>query len=46
MQDKFLEMYNLQNTLNTNTNGAEWTKGVTLQGRTVNYHLAKEPKAS
>ena len=37
MQDKFLEMYNLQNTLNTNTNGTEWTKGVTLQGRTINW---------
>ncbi len=38
MQSKLIEMFNLQNTLNTNTNGSEWTKGITLQGRTINWY--------
>jgi len=38
MKKKFLEMFSLQDKLNTNTNGAEWTKGVTLQGRPINWY--------
>lgn len=38
MQNKFKEMFDLQNTLNVNTNGTEWTKGLTLQGRSINWY--------
>lgn len=38
MKNKFTEMFVLQDTLNINTNGVEWNKGVTEQGRTINWY--------
>jgi dimeric dUTPase (all-alpha-NTP-PPase superfamily) len=38
MQDKFTEMFNLQNTLNTNTSGAKWTDGITNKNKTINWY--------
>ena len=37
MKNKFLEMYELQNTLNVNTNGRYWANGVTLQNRPIDW---------
>jgi len=31
------EMFRLQNTLNNQTNGEQWTQGITKEGRTINW---------
>ena len=38
MQNKFIEMLKLQNTFNTNTNGAKWIEGITREGRIINWY--------
>jgi len=37
MNDKILLMLQLQNQLNNATNGEEWTKGITKNGKTINW---------
>jgi len=37
IKNKILEMYKLQNKLNIDTNGKEWTKGITTEGREINW---------
>jgi len=37
MKNKFKEMFELQNQLNNNTNGKEWTKGITKNDRKINW---------
>jgi len=38
MIEKFKEMFYLQDKLNSDTNGKEWTKGRTLQDREINWY--------
>jgi len=38
MKNRMLEMYELQNTLNINTNGKDWTKGITNQHRLIEWY--------
>jgi dimeric dUTPase (all-alpha-NTP-PPase superfamily) len=38
VREMIREMYELQNKLNINTNGADWTKGITSEGREINWH--------
>lgn len=37
MQGKLKEMLDLQNLLNTNTNGEDWRSGITLNGKIINW---------
>jgi len=37
LKDMMIEMYKLQDKLNTETNGAEWTSGITKESREINW---------
>jgi len=38
MKKKFLEMFTLQDKLNTNTNGKNWKSGITNKGKEINWN--------